>query len=145
MEVVILEGDKADNVIESLQALLDLDKLGKAEQGARILHTMARGMVAKANGDEAALLTECSKLLHIHNPAPGHLTPEVLADRLTRIAALPKHAEVMPDGSVYFAAVSDPLGTGEVWCEFSISEATRKGLTAALGAKGAVPAPTTPQ
>jgi hypothetical protein len=93
---------------------------------AHMLRKLAKSMLADANGDSAHLIAHCKALLD-HEPKFG-LTPTVMAERMTRIAALPKAHTVNAEGRVYMARIDNPLGDGSVWCALDMSETFRKTL-----------------
>lgn len=93
---------------------------------AHMLRKLAKSMLADADGDKAHLIAHCKALLD-HAPKFG-LTPTVMAERMTRIAALPKAHTVNPEGRIYMARIDNPLGDGSVWCALDMSETFRKTL-----------------
>lgn len=151
MDVIMLEGKEVGTLVDTLMAMRDLERAEIAADAARLAWMLARRMVREANGDDAALVADCARLLGQHNPDPENLTPDVLAERFKRVAELPKAAEVMSDGRIFLAAVTDPNKNGEVWCELPICDACRAGLAKAYATREGVeptitvPGTTTPQ
>lgn len=113
-------------VMESLGAFNDVRRVQQAAEQAMFMWRMAKEFVRRFDGP--GLVEECVNLIR-EGGLP--VTPEVLADRMQRIAALPKPVECKPDGSVYMAAMTNPLGNGEVWCEFPMGEKAKEGFAAA--------------
>lgn len=94
-------------------------------KSAVTLRNLAIRMVADADSAED-LREECRELLK-HRPM-ADLTPTIMAERLTRIAALPKSVHINDEGRIYMVRIDNPLGDGSVWCALDMTETFRKTL-----------------
>lgn len=101
------------------------DTCGLLIKSAVTLRSLAIRMVADVDGPEE-LVEECRELLK-QRPMAG-LTPTIMAERMTRIAALPKPVHINDEGRIYMARIDNPLGDGSVWCALDMTETFRKTL-----------------
>lgn len=113
-------------IMDSLRLLKEAEDCAVLIRSASILCSLARGVVAETDGDMEHMVRHCKDML-AHKPMEG-LTPNIMADRIKRIAALPKSHVINDEGRVYMARIDNPLGDGSVWCALDITETFRKTL-----------------
>lgn len=113
-------------ILDSLRLLKESEDCMMLVRSAAMLRKLATDLVAETNGDMDRMVRHCRDML-AHKPMEG-LTPTIMAERMKRIAALPKSHVINDEGRVYMARIDNPLGDGSVWCALDMSETFRKTL-----------------
>lgn len=141
--IIIEEGALPPEAMEALEGMMDMRRLNEALSKANLVRALAASMIALTKGDTARMVAECAELLE-RAPAVGtDLTPERMAERIVKIAALPKSVNITPEGDFWCADILHPDG----WARLDIGKQAREGLAKAYAAKygtKAQNAPTTP-
>jgi hypothetical protein len=117
---------RGSSLLDSLRLLKESEDCAKLLSSAHMLRALATSMVEETDGDMERMVRDCKKMLAA-KPMEG-LTPTIMAERMKRIAALPKSHHINDEGRVYMARIDNPLGDGSVWCALDMSETFRKTL-----------------
>lgn len=132
MHVILIEmgGADADDglgvILGQLSVMAMMGRLERVAVAARGVHNWSRNAVRQHPTTEG-LLGWCRHMLADPEAPKDKLTPEVMAERVRKIAALPRHAEVTDDGSMF--AVD--LMSDDVWSEIPLPDDFKAGLAKA--------------
>jgi hypothetical protein len=130
LHIVMIEmgdGGIPDELMKTLTLMRLMGRLESLANAAKSIHAISRRAVEE-NPTREALLAWATHMLTLPDaPKDGSLTPEIMADRTARIAALPHGVEVTDDGSLY--AVN--LLSDNVWEEVKLPDTLKAGLAKA--------------
>jgi hypothetical protein len=131
MHVIVMEVDMSggipDELMNTLTLMRVMARLERLADAAKNIHYISRRAVEE-NPTREALLGWARHMLTLPDaPKDGSLTPEIMADRTARIAALPHGVEITDDGSLY--AVN--LMSDNVWEEVQLPQPLKDGLAKA--------------